>query len=523
MNQPTDKYNFEQFLRDSVEDFKMMPERKIWYGIYNQMHPARRWPSMVICLLITSCIMLVGISNNNAINNQVVKHASNTITEKSTVSKQALASTSAQAIGLDSKGAVQSPLNISPTETKNIADYQSSATSNTISKYNSTIQQSTTQPTLTALSSTIAVPTHNIAQSTAAIRNKIKNYLQNELNNELTEQKYSFISADNFSKVTQPNLSDIEGAIAINITKARQVEIVSENKQLQNVAENTIKANDEAPQISLQTIIANEENTSNATTHISTKTSEVINTIKEEAKNNTSTIGLPKSTLSKFKQNSTLRYYLTPSYGYRMARQKNNAPINNALKDMAALNLELGGALYYNVSKNIQVSIGAQANYTNYVSMVVNLGHTTPTTLATNNFAQSNLRTSTYATKVGSDRLNKTTWQVAVPVGANIKLLGNDNFSWQLGATVQPTYVLGGSSYVLSADNQNYIAEKALLRKVNVNTSLETILSIKTANGVTLIVGPQLRYQLFSTYKNAYNHIEKMYNFGFKIGVATRL
>jgi hypothetical protein len=69
MEDNNNKYDFEQFLRNSVDDFKMIPSRKIWYGIYNNMHPDRKWPSIAVCLVILSAIMFVGVANNNAISN----------------------------------------------------------------------------------------------------------------------------------------------------------------------------------------------------------------------------------------------------------------------------------------------------------------------------------------------------------------------------------------------------------------------------------------------------------------------
>ena len=67
--------DFEQFLRNSIEDFKMIPSRKIWYGIYNNMHPDRKWPSIAVCLIILSIIMFVGVANNNSISSSSRKNA----------------------------------------------------------------------------------------------------------------------------------------------------------------------------------------------------------------------------------------------------------------------------------------------------------------------------------------------------------------------------------------------------------------------------------------------------------------
>ncbi|HAO03359.1 MAG TPA: hypothetical protein DCQ15_01400, partial [Chitinophagaceae bacterium] len=65
--------DFEQFLRESVESFQMFPSRKVWYGIYNDLHPSKKWPSLAITLLLVSAVLFLGISNNNSINRDTQK------------------------------------------------------------------------------------------------------------------------------------------------------------------------------------------------------------------------------------------------------------------------------------------------------------------------------------------------------------------------------------------------------------------------------------------------------------------
>ncbi len=51
----------------------------------------------------------------------------------------------------------------------------------------------------------------------------------------------------------------------------------------------------------------------------------------------------------------------------------------------------------------------------------------------------------------------------------------------------------------------------------------ETFVSFKTPSGVDITVGPQVRYQLLSTYNKEYTYTEKLYNLGLKIGVIKKL
>ena len=125
-----------------------------------------------------------------------------------------------------------------------------------------------------------------------------------------------------------------------------------------------------------------------------------------------------------------------------------NGQANEKMNDGAALNLEAGAAVQYKTSRNSRIKAGLQVNYTNYISKVTALDHPTQTALAVND-RNDVFRSSVYAVKSGLARLNKTTLQLSMPLGADIKLAGRSRIKWYMGGTIQPTYVLSGSAYVL--------------------------------------------------------------------------
>ena len=55
--------SFEEFLKETTDDFRMYPERKVWYSIYNNLHPGRRWPSVSALLLFTISLIYLGQPN----------------------------------------------------------------------------------------------------------------------------------------------------------------------------------------------------------------------------------------------------------------------------------------------------------------------------------------------------------------------------------------------------------------------------------------------------------------------------
>jgi hypothetical protein len=495
MEDNNNKYDFEQFLRNSVDDFKMIPSRKIWYGIYNNMHPDRKWPSIAVCLVILSAIMFVGVANNNAISNAARRNTVENLLANNIA--EAIKNNDATNTALLAKNFSASPANTSGLN-KSITVFQNNSTYTR----NSFDLAKATEQLITAESNTVK---QSNAKSFAEVNTII--------------QTTNAIAEDNLEK---------------NILYKTTTTFIQNNN-------GPILNNEKPIEENTSTTITN--NNSLSLDNIST-----VKTLKDIAKATTANNYEEKSwkedyafknkpLLPKLKEGNSISYYVTPSIGYRSIttiRENKAAAIassfiasapasisTDALNDAAALNLELGAVYQHNISENIRIKAGLQANYTNYISKVTELNHSTQTNLAVVG-QQNTSRSSFYYAKQGDTRLNNTTWQVAVPVGLDVKIAGSRKIKWYIGATAQPTYILGGSGYVLSADAKNYISETPLLRKLNLNTAIETFLSFKPSSTVTLNVGPQFRYQLFSTYKNTYNYSEKLYNLGVKVGISTK-
>jgi hypothetical protein len=498
--------NFEQFLRSSIEDFKMIPARKVWHGIYNNMHPDRRWPSIAVCMLILICIMYVGVANNNSINNSARKN-----TEENLLASAISPSTKKNNVVQNIVSIIAKNI---PTELSK--NYTTAAQKNRTSNTDNSKFISTKITTATATLST---------NNTTGVNNVLVNddELMLETNNSI---------ANNIKEKQTQRLSEV----AVVDEEKNVVSIITEEKNIEPIKENSFTKNN--------TIVAAIEND----TELKSIAKNSVPTLKNVIAKNTATNYEEKSwtedyafrnkpRMNKLKEFGSVSYYITPSVGYRTLTQvqqnskaavlassfaatTNSNTTNETMKDVFALNLEAGAVYQYQLSKNIRLKTGLQANYTNYISKATELLHPTQTSLAATGL-QNTTRSSLYTTEDGGTNLNKTTWQVAVPIGLDIKLAGNNKLKWYIGATAQPTYILSGSAFVLSADAKNYIADNSLLRKWNLNTAIETFVSFKPSAGVTLNVGPQFRYQVLSSYKKTYNYTEKLYNVGVKVGLTT--
>jgi hypothetical protein len=497
MEDKNNNNDFEQFLRSSIEDFKMIPSRKIWYGIYNSMHPDRKWPSIAVCLIILTAVMFVGVANNNSISSSSRKNTTeNLLTTSNTIPVE-----QNKLFNIIKPQIIVASLSNNEPIVKNILPKASSNieyTNNFSNKHNNT--QNSTE---------LTTSTNNNTSFNDKIASIVANNFITEKNTNLLSEDASSISLNEETK----NIEQADAKMLIHISNTVASDLDN------NFEKNTIAKLNE--NITKKSLAKNSTNTA------------------EEKLINEVNISNNKPHLKKLKENGSMAYYLTPSFGYRNITSKlNNAKgsvgsnsfaastiggaSQQSIKDAIALNLEVGAVFQYKVSKNVRFKTGLQANYTNYISNVTELDHPTQTTLAVTTTGQSNnYRASSYATREGGTHLNKTNWQIALPIGLDIKIAGKNKLKWYVGATAQPTYILGGNAFVLSADERYYIAENALVRKLNLNTAIETFVSFKPSANVTLNVGPQFRYQLFSSYKKAYNYSEKLYNVGVKVGLVT--
>jgi hypothetical protein len=202
----------------------------------------------------------------------------------------------------------------------------------------------------------------------------------------------------------------------------------------------------------------------------------------------------------------------------------NNQDINSAVTQKPSLGLEVGAGIQYPILKGLRLKTGLQVNFTRYNSEAFHNTHPVATKLTMHDYTTNStyelFRTTPYSNKTGlSDiKLHNETIQISLPVGLDLKVLGNENLQWNVGMTIQPTYVLGGKSYLISSDRRNYVKETSMLNKWNVNAGFETFISYK-ANGITYQVGPQFRSQLFSTNSKQFAVEERLLSYGIKFGI----
>ena len=237
----------------------------------------------------------------------------------------------------------------------------------------------------------------------------------------------------------------------------------------------------------------------------------------------------------------TFQFFFTPTVSYRKLSENkaylraaqnnpNAAPnmanfysVNSAVTHKPDIGLELGFAAKYPVAKNVKVRGGLQFNMNRYDIKAFNYTPEVATiALNTGNNRVDYLGSVTSYRNFGgnsSDWLQNLYFQISAPVGVEVNLPSKKNVRFGVASTLQPTYVVGERAYLISSDYKNYTEVPWLTRKWNVATNLETFVSYSTGK-MQWQVGPQVRYQLLSSFNSKYPVKENLFDFGLKVGVS---
>lgn len=205
------------------------------------------------------------------------------------------------------------------------------------------------------------------------------------------------------------------------------------------------------------------------------------------------------------------------------AAMANSTDLASVIRHRPDIGMQLGITGTYPISKKVDWVTGIQFNVSkydiaayNYPSEVATIalmnpwgGTSTVSTLTS--FRSSGFRST-------ASWLRNYYYSVSLPIGLQWRVLGKKQTHWGISATVQPTYMVGNRSYVISVDYQNYAEVPYLINKWNLNIGLETYARFQLGH-TDFQVGPQLRYQALSSFKKGYPVQEHLYDFGIKLGV----
>lgn len=196
--------------------------------------------------------------------------------------------------------------------------------------------------------------------------------------------------------------------------------------------------------------------------------------------------------------------------------------VNKAVTHKPDLGLQLGFTARYPLTKRVNLRAGLQFNVNRYdikafssSGEMATIGLNSPVPGHSSVVAFTRYRNyNGYQT----DWLKNLYYSISVPLGVEFKVLGNKKTNFGVAGTMQPSYVISNGAYLLSTDYKNYAKVPWLTRNFNMSTGFEAFVNYTRGN-TQWQVGPQVRYQLLSSFENKYPVKENLFDFGVKIGV----
>jgi len=444
--------DFERFLKQNADQYRLYPSTKPWKGIYSHFHGKRRWFGLgAILLLLTGSLITVLVINSPKQNPIAeAKPSANSTEQKSSIPSSSSVETARNSSSslTSEKRAGSLPLaSLSFNEnfsTKNNQDYS-------ITNFSPIISEN------------VGVSASGKLQTSPQPELLTPMFIA--LTDELTDQN-SYAQA----------MDQQQGSAANPLQK----------NSLKNILPWTIES--------------------------------VLNSYKKK-----NSIGL------QFNFTPTISYRkLTENKAYTQSSQNSSLyNINDAVTQKPAIGLEVGLTAKYAISSRVKIKTGLQFNVNRYDIKAYDYPIEPATiALATGSGSRvDSLHTiSTYRNFNGNNPswLQNLYFQIAMPIGVEVKIVGDDKVQFGVAGTFQPLYVLSDKAYLLTTDYKNYTEGSqapGLIRRWNANTALETYVSYSTGK-LKWQVGPQMRYQILSSFAKKYPIKEHLFDFGLKVGIS---
>lgn len=456
-----DNKDFEQYVKQNADQFRMFPSDKVWKGINNAVHTRRKWYGLWLgfLLLVTggavSWVMTIYPSskkdNSFALNNNPASAPSAKVVDIKKVSREF-----ENLLPFNKEPAITQKNNLTPEpEIMSVALLQS-------------IQNNIPEKTIynpVVLQQYPGIQTEKNQPVIAGLIN-IKNII-----NSLTETIPAGI---------EKNYSDNQNAFISENTTVKRRDEVYFPLTIESIT-NAYQFKKAAKRISWQLFI-------------------------------TPTVSYRKLSVNKSLDNPSSSNYPFASL----------TDINSAVTHKPDMGLQIGASGRYPLTRNLKLRGGVQFNINRYDIKAYSFnGEVATIDLNGGGNGNNTISTWTYYRNYAgykSNWLKNYYFSVSAPIGLEMKLLGNKKTYLGIAGTLQPTYVLNDRAYLISTDYKNYAEVPRLIRHVNLNTSFETF--VNYTNGKTnWQVGPQVRYQILSSFHNTYPVKENLFDFGIKVGV----
>lgn len=480
------RYNnrdFEHFLKENADQYRMFPSEKVWEGIHHTLHTRRRWYGIGLALLLLSTATVTTVMLNNAGKKQQLADKAPVTKTNEILTKQAASNT---VIITPQKPAVNN----------NVIQRPDKLQASLATDQQQLIAAAGAKPEEQAGTLTLeAIPEINLKAAVVTIQS-----LSVQKNTEILNKTSPALPAKRTQIKPQQPLTSPKPENSNTI-----VENTAEKKVIKTEAENSITT--ERKEFSPYTIES------------------VVNSYKYK----------------KSRKKLSWQIYITPTISYRKLKENRTfleaarntlgtptnysysfSDINSIVTHKPDIGLQLGVVTGYPVSKRLRITAGLQFNVSKYDIRAYNHDGEVATIALTNNAGGTNTVSAiTNYRNIGgykADWLHNMYISGSAPIGLELKLTEGKKTSVGIAGTIQPTYILGNRAYLLSADFKNYAEIPSLTRKWNLNTGFEVYAGYSTGK-LDWRIGPNVRYQVFSSFVDKYPIKEHLFDFGLKLGL----
>lgn len=453
--------DFEQYVKKNADEYRMFPSEKVWKGVHNALHTRKRWPGfgLAFLLLLTggavTWVMTTYPVSDKRDNSSL---AANAVTPKSEKSSAAASEQLEKILSFNQ----QPDAGSIPTTKESVASESSLSTDPEISKES----QITT--------------TDNAGTDAVSIQEPV------------------FIGQES-SNSTIINNIDKPAIAALAQPLAKTIPATTTRKNVEEPAA-AIKEQSHANNAPL-TI----ESVADAYHYKAPKKKMSWQVFF------TPTVSYRRLSTNKSYENSAIAMYPFVSL----------TDVNKAVTHKPDIGFQLGVSAGYPLAKWFKIRAGIQANVNRYDIKAFAYNGEVATINLNSGAGSSSVSTWTYYRNYGG---YKTDWiknyylSLSIPIGAEITFFGNKKTSVGVAGTIQPTYIVSDRAYLISTDYKNYAKVPWLIRHVNVSTGFETFVNYQSGK-TKWQIGPQVRYQMLSSFQNKYPVKENLFDFGLKVGI----
>ncbi len=513
MERRFDMSDFEQSLKDHADQFKMIPSKRVWNGIYNNLHPGSKWPSITVAIVFLITLITIGTLNNSSVRSNGTSPsnsapANNIVNPENDGAGTAIISQNANS-SISSSVSPENP-------SGNISEKNVSASQSSLAKKSSTALSIKSNYSSELPASQIKSQEEASAKKNVSVNNNDEDNgvlstspVRLAVNEQISQISFSKESPRNESEIQLSPLSPAQAQLIFNddVVVPVSYKLVSYPGAANPVLSPGVSYVNYIDPVVVQNSLLSENA---AATSMKTR----------KKKNNSiewtfyvnptiSTVAFNKKTIQPADNTSSLVVLSSqPSF---------------KLTHTARFGVETGAEMSLKIAKKFKFITGFNMSYLGY-NNVSNLVHPTFAILNLND-GKGGTDSKTYITHYGNgqsqDHINLVNYniQASIPLGIQYNIWGSPKISIDIASTFEPSLVLRDDAYLISSDGRYYVEDPMLVRRTNIDGHLGSYITF-IGKKIKWHLGPDFRYQMFSTYKNIYPTKEHLINYGIRIGIS---